>query len=292
MNQASLFPELSIQREPEDIIAEAMECRPHSIFVGFSGGDDSLATAHWMMTNVPGCEVFHANTGIGIEATREFVRETCRKYDWPLTEIRAKEDCGQDYRSYVLRFGFPGPAGHQMMYRRLKERCVEKLVRDRKQERLDKILIATGIRRDESLRRMGYGDRVVNTKGAQLWVNPLYWWPKERVMAYIKEHHLERNPVSESLGMSGECLCGAYAHPGEKALVRIVDPDTADYLDRLEEEVRAAGHNWGWEERPPSEPDRDTQTLDMFDMPFCVGCGKIDLPRVKDSAATDAGGDA
>lgn len=269
-----LFSSTLSNREPEQIIGDAMVYTPSAIFVGFSGGDDSLATAHWMMNNVPNCQVFHANTGIGIERTREFVRETCQKNGWPLTEIRAKEDCGQDYRQIVLEHGFPGPAMHFRMYIRLKERCVDKLVRDNKNRRRDCVLIAAGIRRDESQIRMGYGNLTVNKKGGKLWVNPLYWWPKEQFMSYIAAHGLMRNPVSQILGMSGECLCGAFAHPGEKSLVRIADPVTADYLDRLETDVRAAGHNWGWEESPPRQSERDTQTADMFEMPFCVGCGK------------------
>lgn len=265
---------LTKPREPEEIIAEAMGHKPVAVYAAFSGGDTSLAIAHWMMNNVPGCRVFHANTGIGIEAAREFVRETCTKYGWPLDEVRAKEDCGQDYREMVLGHGFPGPAMHHRMYARLKERPVRLLVRRAKQNRLDKVMIATGIYKEESLIRMGYGDRNINFVGSQMWVNPFYWWPKQRFMDYLAHHGIKRSPVAETLGMSGECLCGAHAHSGEKSLVRIVDPATADYLDQLEEEVRAAGHDWGWEERPPeSKPEPDERQADLF-MPFCRNCEK------------------
>ena len=260
-------------REPEKILAEAIEKHnPSHVFVGFSGGNDSLAVAHWMMNNVPGCVAFHANTGIGVEASRRFVRETCREMGWPLVEIRAKEDCGQDYDEIVLAHGFPGPAMHGRMYQRLKERCVEKLVRDHKKHRLDRILIATGIYHEESIIRMGYGDRVINRKGAQVWVNPLYWWPKDRIRKYVDDAGIPRNPVSQTLGYSGECLCGAFAHPGEKALIRIVEPETAERLEDLERRVRAAGHDWGWEDRGPNV--RKPTRLDALDMPFCRGCNK------------------
>jgi 3'-phosphoadenosine 5'-phosphosulfate sulfotransferase (PAPS reductase)/FAD synthetase len=156
-----------------------------------------------MMENVPGCEVFHANTGIGIEATREFVRETCRRYGWPLHEIRAKEDCGIDYREMVLKYGFPAPAHHPKMYQQLKERAVRLLVKRHKQQPRDRVLIATGIHKEESLIRMGYGELNVNFVGSQMWVNHLYWWPKRRFGEYVKAHGLKRNPVSEMLGMSG-----------------------------------------------------------------------------------------
>lgn len=260
-------------REPEEIIAEAMKHKPVAIYTAFSGGDTSLAAAHWMMENAPNCRVFHVNTGIGIKLTTEFVRETCRRYNWPLDEINANDDCGQNYRDIVLENGFPGPYMHRIMYARLKERPIRLLVSRAKKKRSDKVLIATGIYKEESRNRMGYADKNVHTIGAQLWTNPFYWWPKERFSRYLMERQIQRNPVAKMLGMSGECLCGAYAHKGEKALIRIVCPKTADYLDALEEEVRAAGHDWGWEDKPPQPKIDLDRRQDMF-QPFCNGCGK------------------
>lgn len=271
---------------PEEIIEKALDYKPVAVFVGYSGGDDSLATAHWAMTNVPSCEVVHFNTGIGIEATRDHVRKVCAEFGWPLTEVRAKEDCGQDYDAYVKKWGFPGPPLHQRFYNRLKGRCAEKVVRDRKRFRSrEKVLFLTGIRHDESVRRMAYGGREVNHVGSQIWANPLYWRSKSWFMDYIREHNLPRNPVSEALGMSGECLCGAFAHKGEKALVRIVCPRTADRLDRLEAEVRALGFTWGWEDGPPKAPKVKLLKAAPF-MPTCQGCEKT-ADLFEDEAACD-----
>ena len=263
----------ALVRAPEDILQEALSHKPRKVFVGFSGGNDSLATVLWMMDHVDGCEVFHANTGVGIEATRQFVRDTCSERGWKLTEIRAKEDCGQDYDAIVRKHGFPGPKGHQFMYRRLKERAVETLVRRNKVNWRDKIMIATGIRHDESLVRAGYAGREINSKGSQLWVNPLYWWTKTDMSALIDAKNVQRNPVSLLLGMSGECLCGAYAHKGELGMVSLVCPETAARIRRLEVDVRAAGHDWGWEDKPPSDEQKfiaKHQTI----MPFCINCEK------------------
>jgi 3'-phosphoadenosine 5'-phosphosulfate sulfotransferase (PAPS reductase)/FAD synthetase len=258
---------------PEEIVARALSYKPAEIFIGYSGGNDSAAVVHWMMNNVPGCKVLHINTGIGIERTRQHVRETCAAYGWELVEIRAKEDCGQDYDTIVKKYGFPGPNGHQFMYRRLKERCIEHLLRIYKTKRSDKIMIATGIRHDESKNRAGYAGREINFKGAQMWVNPLYWWTGTDMRQYIDAAKMPRNPVSQMLGMSGECLCGAYAHKGEMALVRLVCPATADRLKRLEDEVKACGHEWGWEDRPPTVAEQFI-AKNQYAMPFCNGCEK------------------
>jgi hypothetical protein len=160
------------------------------------------------------------------------------------------------------------------MYRWLKERCVEKLVRDNKKYRSrQRILIATGIYEGESNRRSGYGNDVIKRKSAQVWVNPLYFWAQEDFAAYRKKHDLPRNPAKEILGISGECLCGAFAHKGEKAALRIICPSTAARLDRLEAEVRALGFPWGWEDRPPR--GWKFQPKKGYVGPMCMGCEKI-----------------
>lgn len=258
--------------EPDQIIKAALDNFDFSgIFVGYSGGFDSLVTTHWMMNNVPGCKVFHANTGIGIEATRKHVRDMCVKWQWPLTEIRAKEDCGQDYDKMVLQHGFPGPAHHYKMFQRLKERPVRKLIRDNKTKRSDNVLLATGIRHDESVRRSGYKYTVLDFSGNLLWVNPFYWKTRDWFADYIKQNALEENPVSKILGMSGECLCGAFAHKGELSLIKLVCHETWERIVALERAVRAAGHEWGWEDAKPKVKKCNNKERAMY---FCVGCEK------------------
>jgi 3'-phosphoadenosine 5'-phosphosulfate sulfotransferase (PAPS reductase)/FAD synthetase len=244
--------------------------------VGFSGGRDSICVTHWMMNHVPGCQAFHANTGIGIEATREYVRKTCKDFGWPLVEIRAKEDCGQDYEALVREQGFPGPDHHKKMYDRLKGRAVELLVRNTKRHRLDKVMIASGIRHDESLIRMGYAGREINKIGAQVWVNPIYWWSKHDRDDYIAKHNLPVNPISKELGMSGECGCGAYAQPGELKAWKRIDPEFGERIERLQMEVLANGFTWAWDGRPPAgghNPDQGSLDPNVIEAPLCgTGC--------------------
>lgn len=268
--QLGIFPEE--RPGPEQIIASALAHKPAAVFALFSGGDGSLAATHWAMNNVPGCQVAHINTGIGIPRTRQFVRETCEREGWMLTEVRAKEDCGQDYDQIVLRHGFPGPATHSLMYRQLKERAIEELVRRNKASRADKIMLLTGICHDDSARRSGYGGREITFRGAQMWVNHLYWAGQSWSYRYILDHDIPRNPVAEALGMSGECLCGAFASKGELAAVRYACPATADRIERLQIQVTEAGHPWGWEGRPPRMRD-DPGAPNLFS-PMCVNCLK------------------
>lgn len=265
---------------PEEIVARAIEMyNPVAIYVGFSGGNDSRAVTHWMMNNIPGCEPFHANTGIGIERTREYVRNVCDVRGWPLHEIRAMEDCGQDYDAIVEKNGFPGPDGHQYMYSLLKERCVRLLVKRAKQghSRRANVLIASGARHDESVRRMGYAGQEINKIGSQIWVNPLYWWNKQQRDEYNAANGLPENPVTKQLGMSGECGCGAFAHNGELEKWRAVDPSFGARIDELQQKCLASGYTWGWEGRPPRGGFNKDQL--SFALPMCVGCEKSAIVR-------------
>lgn len=274
---------------PKEIIQKAIDTyKPVAVFVGFSGGNDSRAVTHWMMNNVPGCRPFHINTGIGIEATRQYVRDTCKHFGWDLVEVRAKEDCGQDYDEIVKTHGFPGPDGHRYMYTLLKERAVYRLVKMAKQghSRSACVLIAAGARYDESIRRMGYGGMEVRKIKSQIWANPLYWWTKAERDAYNAASGVPENQVTKSLGMSGECGCGAFAQPGELARWRAVDPSFGARIDKLQEKVLQRGFTWSWEGRPPAGGHNAGQ-MGLFQRPLCVGCEKSAIVQAELSGADE-----
>jgi len=266
-----------------DHLAEAIgQYQPDEVFVGFSGGTDSLLAADLTMQLIPDAKIFHANTGIGLSKTREYVRSYCKKRDWELVEIRAKEDCGQDYEQMVLGHGFPGPSQHQMMYIRLKERCTEELHRRYKEKRGNKIMLVTGIRHDESKNRAGYKNKLITKIGGVIWVNAYYHFSKQYKHDWIEQRGLKVNPVHKVIGMSGECLCGAYAHDGEPDLIRLVEPETAEYIEELQERVMEKWP-WGWEDKMPNyfRALAEGQTDAFYDwegseyfQPMCTGCGK------------------
>ena len=257
---------------------------PKEIFIGFSGGTDSLLCADIVTKFFPKAKIFHANTGIGLKKTRSYVRQLCKNRDWDLVEIKAKEDCGQDYEQIVMEHGFPGPGMHGRMYQRLKERCVRELHRRYKRKRGNKIMIVTGIRHDESQVRAGYKNSIVSEVDGVIWVNALYWFTKQDKYDYIKSRGLKVNPVNKIIGMSGECLCGAYAHKGELDLIRLVEPETADYIEELQKRVMKKWP-WKWEDKMPKWfKDLQKGQTDMFYNwedssyfePMCTGCGKTD----------------
>lgn len=259
--------------ESVEILAKASEeHNPIEMWAGFSGGHDSVCVAHLMATQMPDqfSGTFHANTGIGVEATRQYVRDLSRNQGWPLREIKTTES----YQRIVKGIGFPGAAYHRIMYARLKDRPVMQHLRERKagHHRRTRILLATGIRNDESRRRMGYSDTTTRT-GSLVWVNPLLHWTHDEREEYIAQTKLPRNLIADKLGMSGECLCGAYAKPGELERVRSVDPSIAAEIDRLNTEIVPI-HGWGWEDSPPRGhvTPREEMRAVLAKAPMCAAC--------------------
>lgn len=265
-----------VRSEPQDgltakivqarkILSDAVaEHRPREIFAMFSGGYDSLVIAHlvWRFSVNTGCA--HLDTGIAIKETGIYVRDTCADRQWNLVEYKTPEN----YDDLVLEWGFPGPAHHFKMYCRLKDRSVEALVREHKSRHRDRIMLVSGIRKEESKKRQKL-TKIVQRRGAQVWVNPLFYWTKFDVHAYKARYDLPDSWVVQTLHMSGDCLCGANAHKGELAEVRLWYPEMGKRIDDLAIRVKAAGHEWGWEDAPAQKPDPRQGT---FFMPLCVGC--------------------
>lgn len=244
------------------IIEQAIkEYSPTHAFAMFSGGYDSLTTTHVSMTYLLErhpeilSQVAHINTGIGVEETREFVRETCKQYGWTLKEYHASETSRMQYRDLVLKFGFPGPAHHGIMYRWLKERSIVRLMKEHRiggmyedKRKRNRILLITGVRRQESVRRMG-NVAPIQYESGRVWTAPLIDWSKDDILNYKDMYSLPTNEVVATLEMSGECLCGSYAHPGEIHDICLFYPKTGEQIRTLEAEVKAVGHEYGWGER-------------------------------------------
>jgi 3'-phosphoadenosine 5'-phosphosulfate sulfotransferase (PAPS reductase)/FAD synthetase len=235
----------------------------------FSGGNDSTTLAH--MFRDTATHAIHANTTIGIEQTRQFVRDTCASWGLPLIEKRAPVS----YRDLVLERGFPGPAMHWKMYSRLKERALDLARHDLgvANSRTKAAVFIAGRRRAESERRQDVP--LYESDGSVIWVSPLAMWTKLDLNTYREMHpDVPRNEVSDLLHMSGECLCGAFAKPSELDAIGEWFPEVRAEIEELQRDVSAAGHappfcRWGHGEGAPSPSGR-----------LCSSCavpGQLDL---------------
>ncbi len=202
------------------------------IIILFSGGNDSTVLAHIFKDRAT--HAAHANTGIGVEQTRQFVRDTCASWELPLLERHPPE--GEGYRELVLGGcmiktgphkggqiwgkGFPVPSTHWMMYQRLKERALNQIRRELiTNPRKERVLFLAGRRAGESARRKHLATAdPVEFRGSTVWVSPIVQWSNEDLTAYRKLFpDMPRNEIADILHMSGECLCGCFARPGQLA---------------------------------------------------------------------------
>ncbi|BBB01045.1 hypothetical protein RVR_8279 [Actinacidiphila reveromycinica] len=247
----------------------------------FSGGNDSVIVGHLLRGRYDA--VLHVNTGTGIPETTAHVRAVAKVWGETLHELHPKnryEDLvlgkviagsGPNAGWRPIWKGFPGPAGHKVMYRQLKN---EPLMRFRRETLGDqknlpraerkKIIYLGGMRWAESDKRFRNAE-AIDPDGSIVWVSPLVHWTDAHMREYRARHrcqeqhdHAEHrlcrpdalplNPVTEHLHMSGECLCGAYAKPGELDEIEFFYPETAARLRALETEAEQAGMpycKWG-----------------------------------------------
>src|SRR5690348_8010398 len=199
---------------------------PIEVFGLYSGGHDSFSACFVASLHPRFSGAVHINTGIGVEATRDHVRETCAERRWRLMEYKATDNTKSDgtpdpkrFDDWVMKYGFPGPAQHKILYVNLKERCVHRLERDcgatARGKNPRRVMHVTGVRSDESERRMGTVNADPEVRGRAIWVNPIHDWTKLDTTELISHVKAKRNPVVDLIHKSGECLCGAFAEPGE-----------------------------------------------------------------------------
>lgn len=241
------------------------EYQPACVLALFSGGHDSVTSTHIAAQHPAFRAVVHVNTGIGIEQTREYVRETCRAQGWPLIEEHAPDGW---YDQRCLEKGMPGgPVHHGIMYQRLKDGQVRAVVRRFQRRRGDTVGLVTGIRQAESDRRMRVHPEPIVRERAQLWINPILDWTASDVSNYMAAVGLPRNPVVDHLHRSGECLCGALADPQELNWIAFWYPDVAARIRRLEQQcfLKHLPYRWGADPSRPFDPNQPM-------LPLCADC--------------------
>jgi 3'-phosphoadenosine 5'-phosphosulfate sulfotransferase (PAPS reductase)/FAD synthetase len=233
----------------------------------FSGGNDSTVLGHLFKDTVT--HAAHVRTGIGIAETTQYVQDVTAAWGVPL--IIRDPPPGCTYEELVLEFGFPGPGFHYKMFQRLKERALRQVRKDFvATPRKERVIFIAGRRRAESERRKDIP--LLETEGSILWSSPLALWTKLDMTTYrLMQRDVPMNRVSELIGMSGECLCGAFAKPGELDAVGAHFPAMREYIKALEAKVTAAGHThplnvWGHGQRVPSQGESDEVGK------FCTSC--------------------
>jgi 3'-phosphoadenosine 5'-phosphosulfate sulfotransferase (PAPS reductase)/FAD synthetase len=256
-----------------------------------SGGNDSTVCGH--ITRHRCDTAAHANTGVGIEATRQYVRDLCREWRLPLMERKAPNE-RDSYRAHVLKYGFPGAGMHSRMFQRLKERGLMQVQRELMYDagggRKARTIFVAGRRRTESKRRATIPELERSAANPSIvWASPLVNWTKLDFNTYRLMHRdtdpVPVNPVADALHMSGECLCGCFAKEGERESLLAYSPlDMAEILeleallaDRTD--IKEHAKTWGWSWNKDADPRRvkakrsDPEIEALFPVGYlCAAC--------------------
>lgn len=222
-----------------------------------SGGNDSTVCCDIVRRMGLLTHLAHANTGVGVEDTRQYVRDLATGWQVPLLERRAHRP--QDsYESLVMAHGFPGYGRHRIVQQKLKGHALE-LVRNElvAMPTRQRVVFVAGRRRTESQQRTQVPE--LERIGSVVWISPLVNFTKADLTTYRLRHpEVPRNEVADLLHMSAECLCGCYARPGEREEVGALYPRAFDLVADLE--ARLAGpegdhlpphvKTWGWSNDP------------------------------------------
>lgn len=227
----------------------------------FSGGNDSTALLYLMQDRLD-C-VVHVDTGTGVPDTLNYVIDTCKELNIELHIFSSDEK--DSYRNLVFQYGFPGPGQHFFAYQRLKERALRK-ARRYLNTKGQRIVFISGKRRDESARRLNATP--MTRVDSVVWVSPMVNWTKTDIETFRKtKPQMRKNSVTDLIHMSGECLCGAFAHKGEREEIKFFYPDVIEKIEQLEKEVKELGTipeercKWGWGAYREARPSKKTGEL-------------------------------
>jgi len=229
------------------------------LFCLFSGGKDSFATAAYLQEQglLRACVLL--DTGISVPEWKAGCVYLCEKhgFDYEIipTPIR--------YEWLVYRYGFPGPGMHGLFMNYLKGRCIREFKR-----KYPGAALASGVREQESSRRKFHVRPVSTFEGVTVHA-PIFDWSTDRVMAYVQDKGYGRPLSYVTLGISGDCLCGAFAREHEREAIEAHYPDVNRRLCELE---KLHGQRWG-----QRAVDKLLDELDPNQLPICWDCERLTL---------------
>lgn len=256
-----LQPQIAGEAFTDAVLSEIDDRNPDWVFAEVSGGHDSTAMLY-AAANSDELEidaVVHLNTGIGVEYTREYVREQCARLGLPYIEgIQPKKE--RRYGPRFIKHGAPGanPIAHNIHRIDGKQDVEDKLVQSYEGE----IAILTGVSRYESQRRK----KTVAQSGIQednrhdwvVYAGPVAEYTGSEMNDVLDRHDVDRNPAADLLDSSGECLCAAFASFWDLAYIWQIEPSLVIGIWHL---MALANQYWAEYREEHGEPPYPRQYL-------------------------------
>lgn len=164
------------------------------------------------------------------------------------------------------------------MFRWLKDHTINSIVSSiRNRQRNRPIVIISGARKYESKVRWGTSENIT-VIGNNIWVNICNQWTDDELAAFAIDFNLSklRGPISNNMGISGDCFCGAYANKGDLIELKYESPTTYEKITNIQNWIfNNTNMRWTWEEGPQKRYIMEKHgQLNMFtpNMLFCSTC--------------------
>lgn len=225
--------------------------KPSTVICLFSGGYDSMATAHltWRWLSRFGHSVTRRvvaiDTLLSADGWRDYVVGSGKAlgmaveiWDNPNPDWY-EQDCAKVGTPYTRK-------AHRIQFINNKERAIAKCHQHYKKHWHDRVMFVTGIRRAESRERQNAPE--VERRKTAVWVNPILYWTDEQTTSYRVEHDFRVNPFYDTVGGSGDCQCG-WTGKIQLPTLQQYSPQLATKITRIDAQSREV-HGWGWGEKP------------------------------------------
>ncbi len=224
---------------PEEIIQDLIENhKKTNFYVLFSGGKDSVCTAHYIATNYPENfkGVVFTNTGISSTMTRKFVIDYCKEMGWKLHMTWARKP----YYDIVMEHGFPNPGAHKIIMGYLKFQSWYYFLRDIKKTSC----FISGVRKKESWVRNKirfYTKKPIDISAQLTFCKPFLYKNGNQLMEYFIKNGLKKTPAYDYFDKSGECWCGCFYNEWELKMIETHDPILFGQIRWLEQQLQKYG---------------------------------------------------
>ena len=184
-------------------IKKWLEHNSFSIFL--SGGKDSVATLLWVLDNIK-----NKNFNIIYVEVTGNTHEWCNYYvHYIIMQLGLEEKFlhlkrqDLDFFECLKKWGIP--LIHRYRW------CEYTFKRDVYKQHAYKLHVL-GLRKEESKTRKHFQHYIYPSRkipGAFI-INPIFYWTKEQVIDYIKEHGIRMNPCYQRYGHGGNCMFCPY----------------------------------------------------------------------------------
>ena len=276
-----------LEKTPQQIVNFALEkLDVNSFYVGYSGGKDSGIVLDLIAREYPKYfkGVIYVNTGIGTAATRNFVKNICDEKKYPLFELSPASVQAQyskylkkgesfTYENLIKTFGFPDKRTHNQTMAWLKFYPMKQFINSRIAAG-EKPALISGVRKNESARRKyqsNYTKAPIDKAETIIFVKPIYYKTNSWVSEFWIKNNMKRSPCYDTIGISGDCLCGCFSDSKELKLLETYHPDVFNKIKELEKSASSRSLHWGNSKKTTTN-DIEKQTTFDVEENICNEC--------------------